>query len=248
MALDNEMLTEYMEKFYGYGSYRGQYWFVGKEEGGGKTQEENLSRILKWDKRGRPEVDDITGDGQHIHASRYFGTKAKIQKTWGKLIRVLLAVDRDAVTTHDVREYQRHKLGRENGQTCLLELLPLPSPSTGTWIWRAQETLPQLQSRELYKTHYARTRAQHIAARLAEYQPSVVVFYSTDWWYRQWWHLIAGVRFSEVVSSFGSFYTSRNEHTIFVIMQHPTAWGLKNEYFDAAGYYIRAELHNQAQI
>jgi hypothetical protein len=34
---DDQLLERFMCTFYGYGNYRGAYWFVGMEEGGGDS-------------------------------------------------------------------------------------------------------------------------------------------------------------------------------------------------------------------
>jgi len=199
MLFDTQLVTDFIDTFYGYSTYDAPFWFVGMEEGGGKTPEANAARIASWQRRGRPELTDLYEYHEGIAVPRWFTNHPPIQSTWGKLIRLLLAArGQQSITPDDVRYYQRDHLGRSSGDTCLLELLPLPSPSTGQWMYGEHADLPQLRTREAYKQYYGRPRALHIRQRGQEYKPVAVVFYSFDWWYRQWWEVIAGILFTEV--------------------------------------------------
>src|SRR5690348_8506413 len=62
MLLDSQLLPEYISTFYGFGTYSAGYWFVGMEEGGDRTAEENINRITRWRDRGRPELSSFVAD------------------------------------------------------------------------------------------------------------------------------------------------------------------------------------------
>lgn len=47
-----------MSSFFGYGNLSSPYWFIGKEEGGGASLEENFQRILVWEKLGKSSTVD----------------------------------------------------------------------------------------------------------------------------------------------------------------------------------------------
>ena len=106
---------------------------------------------------------------------KFFLAPVVLQPTWNKLIRVVLSANVGPVTTELVRpvetklvrEYQQTLLGNADGETCLLELLPLPSPSTKDWFYAKHSQLPQLATREAYKKHYMPLRAAHIAQLIA---------------------------------------------------------------------------------
>src|SRR6266496_6574065 len=136
MLFDTQILTEYIETFYGYGTYAAPFWFIGMEEGGDKTPEANAARLDSWFLRGRLEIADLYKYHHDITAPRFFTAHPPVQSTWGKLIRILLAAKgRQPIVADDLRFYQRDYLGRSTGDTCLLELLPLPSPSTGQGMY-----------------------------------------------------------------------------------------------------------------
>ncbi len=72
---DDQLFDEFAHNFYGYGSYRGQFWFVGMEEGGGKSFSEVNKRLETWAARGKREIDDVaeylTAIGiTHLHNDR----------------------------------------------------------------------------------------------------------------------------------------------------------------------------------
>ncbi len=58
---DDQLLQAYVDTFYGFGNYRGKYWFVGMVEGGGETFEEIENRIRGWARGGKNEIKDLTG-------------------------------------------------------------------------------------------------------------------------------------------------------------------------------------------
>ena len=43
--LNDQLLTEFFQNFYGYGNYRGQFWFIGMEEGSGNSFSEINTRL-----------------------------------------------------------------------------------------------------------------------------------------------------------------------------------------------------------
>jgi hypothetical protein len=236
--LDDQLLEKYIHTFYGYGNYHGDFWFVGKEEGGGGTIEDALQRLNAWSRRGCRELEDVFEYHQAFGSTACFGQHPRIQPVWGKLIRSLLKAKGQEATLDQVRGYQGQQLAREGGETCLLELLPLPSPSAGIWLYSDYSQLPQLLERQVYRESYAAQRADHIRHRVLKYKPRAVVFYSLDAWYQQCWRAIAeGANFSTHKNGFQS---GANGSTLFVIAKHPTAPRVTNEYFEAIGDLIAA--------
>src|SRR5260370_17979811 len=76
-----------------------------------------------------------------------------------------------------VRDYQRNRLGRSNEDERLMELLPLPSPSSEQWRYPAHSRLPWLANRKVY-THYQAPRpAKRVFQDLKNYRPKLLTFY-----------------------------------------------------------------------
>src|SRR5690606_25592594 len=98
-------------------------WFIGKEEGGGTTLEENYNRIKTWESLGKT----TTVDNIEYHHKLGFGEEllTKIQPTWTKLIQVILEIEGEESIDKEIRrQFQRHKLGRIDGNNCCVELMP----------------------------------------------------------------------------------------------------------------------------
>lgn len=233
--LDDALLQAYMEGFYGFGNYAGRYWFVGMEEGGGADVGYVTNKITAWRDHGRQELE---GFGEEYTWERWFGPHARLESTWSRLIRILLSAEGKSADREEVRRYQQKELGRRGGNDCLLELLPLPSPSTGGWLYGAHSRLPALASREMYRQVWGNYRAAHIRQRIAQHQPQTVVFYSVNPQYQAWWKQIAGVSFTP--TSLDGCQIARNGPTVFAIVKHPVARGPSNAYWATAGQLIAA--------
>lgn len=237
-GLDPSVLESYIQRFYGHGSYGARYWFIGMEFGGGSSLEEVVSKIQAWHDRGGKELEDLGSQGVDA-GSRWFRPPYPLQPTWAKLIRIMMSAEGQPTDSENLRAYQRDQLGRQGGLECILELLPLPSPGLGHWkfypdIAREHPQLAYLKDRATYTNRVAPVRIAHLQARIKEHRPHAVVFYGSG--YRHWWRQIAGEQFEP--SKLNKVQVARKEHTLFVVMQHPTAHGVTQDYFNAVGRLI----------
>lgn len=225
--LDAERLRAFMDDFYGYGTWNARLWFVGMEEGGGETLEEIERRLNAWS---GAELEDLRG----FHLLAGFADRTSIQSTWGKLIRIALCADGRTAHTEDVRQYQRDELARSDGNTALIELFPLPSPSTRHWTYE-DSGVPEIATRDQYRELLAKPRIEAIRSRIATYRPPTVVFYGTT--YRKYWAEIAGVSFERVAGA--PFEIAEPGSTLFILAPHPVARGVKSADFCRIGERIR---------
>lgn len=235
---DDKLLKSFMDGFFGYGNYRGDYWFIGMEEGGGKTPDEITKRLSAWETRGRNELEDLAEFHLAFDRERFskrFMEPVVLSRTWRKLIQILLIAAGEEPSTETVKEYQRERLGRQNGDSCLLELLSLPSPRTDYWHYSTFSTLPCLVDRETYRKNVRPHRIRHLRKRIEDYRPKVVVFYSTT--YRKHW--------AEIISPVDvrptgpeGILTGSDGTTLFAVVRHPSARGITNSYFDGIGHLI----------
>lgn len=237
---NDQLLNEFVQNFYGYGNYNGQFWFIGMEEGGGNSFSEINKRLNAWRCRGRHALEDVAQYHAEIGLTDWFNDKPKLQPTWNKLIRILLSSNGQLPTTEQVREYQKILLGRPNGDTCLVELLPLPSPSIGLWLYAQHSQLLYLNTRKKYKQWCLPSRIKHLQDQITHYKPKAVVFYGLS--YSKYWQIIAGIDFWQ---GSDKIYTGYNGTTFFAMTKHPAAQGVTNEYFDQVGRLIAAS--NQGQ-
>jgi hypothetical protein len=124
-------------------------------------------------------------------------------------------------------------LGRLDGDTCLVELLPLPSPSVEGWLYGLHSQLPYLADRNTYYQACLEPRIEHLKLRINTHEPEVVIFYGLS--YQEHWQAIAEVDFSPVLNGVS---IARNRSTLFVMTRHPAARGVTNEYFHHIGKMI----------
>ncbi|VAW31673.1 hypothetical protein MNBD_CHLOROFLEXI01-4505 [hydrothermal vent metagenome] len=230
---DDSLLDKFCRTFYGFGNYNGRYWFIGMEEAGGESETAVANRLAQWQTQGMPETEDLvvhaTGLGW---AGNYFGKRPKNQPTWNKLIRIILSAEgNNPVTLNKVKQFQRTALGRQESDNCLLELFPLPSPSTNKWIYAEYSNLPYLSDRKAYRSHLAELRVAYLRHKIEEYRPKMVVFYG--WRYKDWWRKVANVSFEQ--NDEEKFLVGKNSDTTFFITKHPTAQGVTMDYFHHVG-------------
>jgi len=235
--LNDELLEDFMQGFYGYGTFQAPIWFVGMEEGGGGSFEEIRRRLAAWDTLGRHALEDVVEYHKMFGVERFWNEPVVLQPTWASIIRVLLGSRGLSPTTEEVKTFQRETLGRANSGTCLIELLPLPSPNTATWLYASLSSLPKLQSRKTYLTYYSPLRIQQIQALIAEYRPPIVVFYGLG--YLPLWQAVAdnALRPSEPAG----FYMGHHGSSTFVAIKHPASRGVANSYFDSVGQLIAGQ-------
>ena len=60
----------------------------------------------------------------------------------------MLKLNDQPADSESIRRYQAESLGRFAGQTLLAELMPIPKPSIGAWVY--ESLIPQFRSREDY--------------------------------------------------------------------------------------------------
>jgi hypothetical protein len=212
--MEREGLRAFMQGFYGYGTYSAPLWFIGIEEGGGNSCDEIERRIAAWDAHGRPEVDDLV---RFHEAAKVAIDTANPQSTWGPLIRLVLTAKNIPATPAAILEYQGKRLGRSGGETCLLELLPLPKRNAQDWRYDVWTDLPELRNRAQYERSSIPHRSDSIIRMLNDNRPRVAVFYGRRKFWRQRLKL---------AGSFANpmFDATTIGATIVVLTDHPVAW------------------------
>lgn len=237
------MLAELIEAFirthYGFGNPGGNYWLIGMEEGCGDDQDELFRRFQVWDEMGRGETKDVAEYHFRLGIPQLFRDPIKLQHTWAHLIRLILAAEGRPGDVTAVKTYQMEQLGRPDGETALLELLPLPSPSIGVWPYADWTGLPYLQTREKYRQTCIPFRVAHLGEMLLQHRPRVVVFYGIS--YRVYYEQVTGVPFGEEAE--GAEWAAAGE-SLCVLVKHPAARGVSAGYFERIGQ----EVHRRLEI
>ena len=119
-----------------------------------------------------------------------------------------------------------------------MELLPLPSPSTGHWHYAEWSALPWLRDRASYRAHYAEARVRHLRARVREHRPRAVVFAGLQADYQTWWEAIAPVPLADRDVAGRRCRVGTDGETVYVVMAHPAAWGVTNASLAGIGSLI----------
>ncbi len=245
--LNDELVEEFVHGLFGYGNLDARLWFVGMEEGGGDLFNGVAAHLEMWAKLGKGTTLDIRESGQHPdrreHA-KWFIEHPNIQKTWSPLIRLLLAYRGEEPTMEAVRTYQRDELARADGNECLLELLPLPSPSTNDWHYPGWSSLSWLRSRQAYRNYLLPRRVQRLRSLVNEHQPEAVIFYSKS--YIDFCCAVAGCEaddFREVglprkEGETLTSYICDIGPTTFAVTYHPTYFPATNLYFESVGRFL----------
>jgi hypothetical protein len=221
-----------MARFYGYGCWDAPLWFVGMEEGGGESLDEIGRRLDAWD--GSDDLADLREFHMLTGEDRWFRERPRIQSSWGKLIRTALCAEQRPCTTDQVRRYQRDELARRSGSVALIELFPLPSPSTNQWLY-GQCQIPEITTRQTSRESLAPLRLRTIRERIATHQPRAVMFYGKT--YRSYWEQIAATPFPDAP---GHDFEIADSDATYILAPHPAAHGVTNQTFCRLGQQIAA--------
>lgn len=237
-----EIIEAFIANFYGYGNLGGKYWFIGMEEGCGPTWETDVEpRFTAWNERGRQTTEHLRDYHAAIgivHHWQPVGQQAvQIQRTWRRLVQtVLTAEGNDAITVQQIAAYQAQQLGTPQGQTCLLELLPLPSPRLGVWPYaHLANQIPYLASRPGYRQQVRPGRIAGLRTLIAERKPPHVVFYGQSY-LDEWTAVAGGGEWVKVEDHIQSIHVGA---TTFWLVPHPNARGLPADVFTRLGVLMR---------
>jgi hypothetical protein len=224
--------NEFARNFLGYGTYQAPFWFVGLEEGGGDSAEELARRINAWHSRGRRELEDLVDYHSAIGITQWLNPGPTIQPTWKGYIRTLLAARGLPTDPNAVRQYQASRFGRADGETCLLEINPLCRPSTEIPAYAIGTE--GLTDPETVRARYTQARVDRIRARITAHRPSVVLIAGLG--NRDWAQVLAGGELTptQVVKGL-ECWTRETDGTLYLLTNHPVAWGIPNAYFEGVG-------------
>lgn len=211
-----ELEKEMAQHFYGFGCWDAPYWFIGPEQGQGKDENEKLEpRLDAWSRCGKPDLADL----RTFHDQLRPGMHRKLQATWKKLILLLLEYKGEPADVDSRRTYQVDRLGRFEGETCLIELSGLPAHSSRT-----------LREREEFRHE----RMAHIGGKLktkleAKSSGFVVVYGKSN---KQTFKAVVG-------ASLEPEKVMRVGRTAVVLTTHPNTRGTLNTYWSNLGRSLR---------
>lgn len=123
----------------------------------------------------------------------------RLQSTWRSLLLLLMTYLGKSMDKDAVRDYQRDKWGRLDGETCVIELSGLAAHNF---------TVPR------DRDSLRRERVAVLRERILQNSPELVVMYGTS--EVEQWTTIAG-------GSFTNENVARRGNTIFACTPHPTS-------------------------
>lgn len=234
----SDELDAWMSTRLGYGSLNARGWFLGMEEACEDAME-LPSRIAGG---ALEDLEDaLTRIGRYAHLLQ---PNPSLQSTWAPLIRswLVAAEGIDSPTTDDVRDHQRNRWGRTTGDTLLVELLPLPSPSVQDWPY---EELG-VGTRAEYQRRWLPSRTELLARlwRESPTTPRVAVAYGRSYWdhYRSVFGLHGQTGEPLVADDPTWALGFRLPVGGAVLVRHPVAFGNSNARWEALGRWLRGRL------
>ncbi len=220
--LTKKIIEERINRFWGYGNLKADIWFIGMEEGfhGNLIDLEN-----RFNRTKNKSVVDLQNDMSDVQDHmKWFLPNSGIQRTWGKIIKILLTLKSNKKITNDeIKEFQRKEFGRLNSDHCRLEFMPLPCRSTKKkdWFYNKFE-IDYLETRKKYIDKIMPLRIKLFQDLIKKYSPKIIICYSFS--YLKKWQEVVGC---ELLDKSNLYYCKNNGSNFFVI-PHPTAHGMTN--------------------
>lgn len=213
----DEQLRHYTDTYWGYGSLDAPYWFVGPEEGGGRSWQAIQEHLQAWVDSGALPMVPLDTQGR---SSPY----------WRQVSRLYLAAAGQPCDAGSVKRYVAEELARPDSDTCLLELLPLPSRATGEWLYGSHSDLPELRDRATYRSALLSGRVPALRSLIEHHKPKYVVFLGrTD---AAHWRDIAGIDLPMRPEAPVASPVTGGRMTVSC---HPASRGVTNAYFKDLG-------------
>jgi len=164
---------EHLLDFVGYGNVNASVWFLGMEEAGGG--EENIRARLKF-----RQVEDCADAHKILGITKHHSGKKIIQRTWRGMCYIMLRLEGKETDTESIRNHQAHHLGRLDGNSLLLELMPIPKPRIDSWGY--ENFIPQFGSSTEYYEVVKPCRIRYLRQLIGEWSPKVMICYGKMYW------------------------------------------------------------------
>lgn len=210
-------LAQMAEHFFGYGRWDAPFWFIGPEAGMGKDGSDILpARYESWKQLGCTPLVDCEKHHRGFEFTKWHRMHPPTQPTWRQLIRLLLEYKGMNPDLDDIRSYQRDHWGRENGETCVIELSGIAAQNM-----RVPRDRLSFLSR----------RIERIRDETRKHRPEFILMYGTG--QGEEWKKIAGGEFD----THGLHWM---DGTVTATAPHPVSHGTGNKFWQELGRRLRA--------
>ncbi len=252
---DRELFDKYATDFLGYGNLNADVWLIGKEEGSQGEKNEQVNKhifeehLKYWNGIGRPLVMDMVSYHQEFlkknkrNYEEKFSDYAKSQKTWRGLIRILWVMQNSKDTNGkvpsivEILEIQKKQFGRKDTNLLLIELMPIPAPSTSYWCYT-----DYYPSRHDYFRKVSEPRIDLIRKKIFDpicTKPRLVIFYGEQKQYIKKWVKIIEPAIFKIIELSGQILRYADmKDTFFICIPHPAKRGIENDYFHSVGRFV----------
>ena len=197
MLIEDKVIRYCIDNFYGYGSWRARFWFVGYEESGADTPEEVADRFnyfYNLQKSGSADLCNIRELYRHLafrvegpraekFATLYdyrFGNQATLHGLWKNLIAFVHGYQNAEFP--DLITYQKNSfVSPSPAHEAMIPLYPLPAHDHAWYYaWLDLPEFPFLKRRNLFQDHVYSGRMHTILENINTYKPEVVLMYGMD--------------------------------------------------------------------
>lgn len=228
-----------IHKFLGYGNLGNKnqptIWFIGMEEACGECPEDLEVRFRRTNNKEVLDVQRLKGVKEH---EELFLPGSKKQRTWWKLILILLTLDSKNNDTEEIKQYQRKSFARSNSKHCVLELMPLPCKSTHEKDWPYKKFR---RTRKEYLKDFTNGRIELFKDSIKKHKPKIVIFYSFSKSYLDNWFKIIGCDYKSITKS-KNLYCYRTQKIKYFMIPHPNKWGLTYDDWTHIAKSIKKEI------
>ena len=198
--------------FKGYGNPAGKYWFIGMEEGlerGGNLQHE-LEVRATW-----REVEDV-----HVTRSSLGLSMVGRHPTWYAMARMALKLDGNEGWASPVfsKPYKEQRLGRLDGDTFLIEVLPLPATRAHEWPYSAP-----FDTREEYEDAIRPGRLDMIRNLMGQHSPRIMFCHGVTNW--ESFRTMFPGQYVELLG--GDIQVAQVGNSLVVLTWNLSAWGME---------------------
>lgn len=227
--LTKELIDKRINNFWGYGNLNSNIWFIGMEEGFGGNMLDLLDRFNRTNNKSIVDLQDGMMDVKDH--TKWFLPNPNIQRTWSKLILILLTLNFEKkIDNQRIKEFQKKEFSRRLSNHCNLEFMPLPCRSVKEKDWfYAQLGIDYLKNRKEYLRKVMPIRIKLFNNLIKKYSPKIIICYSFS--YLNKWKEICGCNLRKIKN----LYYCQNAKTCLFVIPHPVAHGIKtNEWVEIA--------------
>ena len=192
--INNDLLTDYIQNFYGYGHADAAYWFIGLEEGDLTEGKELEIRLKNWEAESDPHFMDVVESHENLKGSVFYckkgNTPVKNQATITRVIKMYMILKgiynaQQALENKDMfhnmaLNIQAGGFARKENKydTLIIELYPMPCYKTSTWDYGNKfPKVSWLSNKSIYKNHIENTRINDIFNLIQAKNPKAVILY-----------------------------------------------------------------------